>query len=127
MKYLTIDDVLKIHERLIEKYGGSKGIRDFGLLESSVSQPKMTFDEKELYPTLVEKAGILGYSLIRNHCFIDGNKRIGHASIEIFLLLNGFEIFCNMDEQEEIIMSIARGELNKYEFFEWLRKSIQKR
>ena len=72
-----------------------------GLIESSLAQPKMTFDKKELFPSIFEKAGILGFSLINNHCFIDGNKRIGHAAMEIFLLKNGYEIIDDVDEQEE--------------------------
>jgi death-on-curing protein len=126
MKYLAINDVLIIHKRLIEKYGGSLGIRDIGLLDSSISQPKMTFDQKELYPTIYEKAGILSFSLIKNHSFIDGNKRIGHAAMEIFLLINGFEIISDLEEQERIVMSIAKGTMQKEEYFDWLKSVIKK-
>jgi len=127
MKYLTINEILFLHEKLIEKYGGSHGIRDLGLIESSLSQPKMTFDGKELYPTITEKASILGFSLIKNHCFIDGNKRIGHAAMEIFLLLNGYEIIDNVDNQENMIMSVASGKMDKNQFTKWLENKIKKK
>ena len=125
MKYLTINELLIIHKKLIEKYGGILGIRDIGLLESSISLSKTTFNKKELYPTIVEKAGILGFSLIKNHCFVDGNKRIGHASMEIFLLKNGYEIICDVNEQEKIIKAIAESKLTKEKFFEWLKTVVK--
>ncbi len=125
MKYLTINEILIVQEKLIENYGGSFGVRDIGLLESSLAQPKMTFDGKELYPTLVEKAGILGFCLINNHCFIDGNKRIGHAAMELFLLKNGYEIVDDIDHQEKVIMSLANGEFTKKDFFKWLKNKIK--
>ena len=81
---------------------------------------------KELYPTINEKAGILSFSLIKNHCFVDGNKRIGHAAMEIFLLKNGYEIICEIDEQEKIVMSIADGTMGKEEYFKWLKQVINK-
>lgn len=97
------------------------GVRDFGALESAVAQPQMTFGGKELYPTIIEKASALGFSLIMNHPFLDGNKRVGHASMEIQLLLNGYEISASIDEQEKIILQLASGELGRDEFSEWLR------
>mgnify|MGYP000965625423 CR=1 FL=1 len=127
MKYLTINELLIIHEKLIVKYGGVLGIRDIGLLESSITLPKTTFDKKELYPSIFEKTGILGFSLIKNHCFIDGNKRIGHAAMEYFLLKNGYEIICNVDEQEKIILAIAESKFTKEEFFKWLKKAIKRK
>lgn len=72
-----------------------------------MAQPQITFDGEELYPTLVEKASALGFALIKNHPFMDGNKRTGHAAMEVFLVLNGFEIDASVDEQEQIILSVA--------------------
>ncbi len=77
---------------LLLQSGGIAGIRDMGALESAITQPLMTFGETELYPSLVEKAAALAYSLIQNHPFVDGNKRIGHAVMEVMLALNGYEI-----------------------------------
>ena len=82
----------------------------------------MTFDGKDLYPTLIEKAAALGYSIIINHPFIDGNKRAGHAALEVFLILNGYEIEAGVDEQEKIILQLASGELTREEFLNWLEK-----
>jgi death-on-curing protein len=84
----------------------------------------MTFGGDDLYPTLGEKAAALGYSLIKNHPFIDGNKRTGHAAMEVFLVLNGFEIQAAVDEQERIILQVAAGEMTREEFTEWLYSHI---
>ncbi len=81
----------------------------------------MTFGGEDLYPTLLEKAAALGFSLIMNHPFVDGNKRIGHAALETFLLLNGMEIKAPVDEQEATILSLAAGEIDRGCFLEWLR------
>ena len=83
MRYLTIAEVLEIYQRVMEQTGGLVGIRDLGALESATAQPYMTFDGNELYPSLAEKAAALGFSLIQNHPFADGNKRTGHAAMAI--------------------------------------------
>lgn len=124
MIYLTLGQVLELHRRLIEQSGGSMGVRDFGALESAIAQPQMTFGGEELYPTLVEKASALGFSLVMNHPFVDGNKRVGHAAMEIFLVLNGYEINASVDEQEKEILQLAAGELKREEFTEWARRYI---
>ncbi len=84
----------------------------------------MTFGGEELYPTIVEKAAALGFSMIKNHPFVDGNKRTGHAAMETFLVLNGFEIEATVDEQEKIILQVASGELGRDDFTDWLRAHI---
>src|SRR5512141_740047 len=103
MRYLTVHEVLEIYSHIMQQTGGGVGVRDLGALESAIAQPRMTFDGNELYPTLIEKASALGFSLIQNHPFLDGNKRIGHAAMEIFLVLNGHQIRASVDEQVEII------------------------
>jgi death-on-curing protein len=84
----------------------------------------MTFDGRELYPTIVEKASALGFSLIQNHPFIDGNKRIGHAAMETFLMLNGHEISASADEQVDIILGVASGNISRHAFTNWLKEHI---
>jgi len=121
MRYLTLSDVLELYRRVIEQSGGTVGILNLDALESALAQPRVTFSGKELYPTIVEKAASLGFSLIQNHPFVDGNKRIGHAAMEVFLILNGFEIDASIDEQERAILQVAAGELNREGFTEWLR------
>jgi death-on-curing protein len=87
MRYLSIIEVLEIHDQLISTSGGSRGIRDIKALESAVSQPHLTFDKKELYPDIVAKASALCFALVMNHPFVDGNKRVGHAAIAIICTL----------------------------------------
>jgi death-on-curing protein len=87
MRYLTLVEVLDLHRRIIEQSAGALGIRDLGLLESAIAQPRMTFGSEDLYPTIIDKAVALGFSIIINHPFIDGNKRTGHAALETFLIL----------------------------------------
>ena len=120
MRYLTLNELLQLHRHLIEQSGGSTGIHSMGALESALAQPHMTFGGQDLYPTLVEKAAALGFSLIRNHPFVDGNKRVGHAAMEVFLILNGYEIDASVDEQEQIILQLAAGKLERKAFTEWL-------
>ena len=127
MRYLSLKEVLELHRLLLERTGGLSGVRDLGLLESAVAQPLMTFGGQELYPTIVEKATALGFSLINNHPFNDGNKRVGHAALETFLVLNGYEIDAPVDEQERAILSVAAGEMDRVEFTEWLRAHITER
>ncbi len=88
MRYLSLLEVLELHEALIAISGSSYGIRDIRALESAINQPRLTFDQTDLYPDLITKATALCFSLVMNHPFIDGNKRIGHAAMETFLILN---------------------------------------
>jgi death-on-curing protein len=131
MRYLTVPEVLEIYRHLMQQSGGTAGVTNLvtnlGALESAVAQPRMTFGGQELYPTIVEKASALGFSLIKNHPFLDGNKRIGHAAMEVFLVLNGFEIYADVDEQEKVILKLASGELGREEFTQWLGIHLIKR
>jgi death on curing protein len=121
MRDLTLDEVLDLHRLLITQSGGSLGIRDLGALESALAQPRMTFGGEDLYPTVVEKAAALGFSLVNNHPFLDGNKRIGHAAMETLLMLNGCEIVACVDEQESVVLRLAAGQMDRDEFTAWLR------
>lgn len=123
MRYLTLIEVLELHRRIIEQFSGASGIRDLGLLESAIAQPRMTFGGEELYPTLLEKAPAIGFSIIMNHPFVDGNKRTGHAATETFLVLNGMEIKACVEEQERMILAIASGKLGREAFVEWLQRN----
>ena len=122
MRFLTLIEVLELHRRVIKQSGGTSGIRDLGLLESAIAQPQMTFGGEELYPSLIEKSVALGFSMIMNHPFVDGNKRTGHASMETFLFLNGMEINTSVDKQERVVLAITSGELKREEFVEWLQQ-----
>lgn len=123
MRFLTLIEVLELHRRVIEQSGGALGIRDTGLLESAIAQPRMTFGGEDLYPSLLEKAAALGFSIVMNHPFLDGNKRTGHAAMETFLVLNGMEINASVDEQERVVLAIASSELGREAFVEWLQQN----
>ena len=123
MRFLTLIEVLELHRRIIERSGGAIGIRDIALLELAIAQPRMTFAEKDLYPSLLEKAAALGFSIIMNHPFVDGNKRTGHAAMETFLILNGMEIDASVDEQEHLVLAIATSELSREALAEWLQQN----
>lgn len=124
MRYLTLTEVLALHAQLLQQTGGAGGIRDLGGLESAVTQPLMTFGEKELYPTLATKAAALCFSLVMNHPFVDGNKRIGHAAMETFLALNQFELSADVDSSESTILALAAGNLTREQLVEWISANL---
>ncbi|HSR68731.1 MAG TPA: type II toxin-antitoxin system death-on-curing family toxin [Acidobacteriota bacterium] len=124
MRFLTLREVQHLQQQLIEESGGIHGIRDAAALESAVAQPHMSFGGEDLYQTLEEKAVALGFSLIKNHPFLDGNKRIGHAALETFLFLNGHELRSPVDEAEKVILAVAASEMGRNDFLKWVTKCI---
>ena len=120
MRYLSLVEVLELHELIVASTGGARGIRDMGALESAVNQPRLTFDQADLYPDAASKAAALCFSLVMNHPFVDGNKRTGHAATETFLILNGLEIEAAVDEQETLMLDLAAGRLTREELTSWL-------
>ena len=124
IRYITLAEVLELHHRIMTETGGGSGLRDLGALESAVAQPRQTFGGQNLYPDLPAKASALGHSLIQNHPFVDGNKRVGHASMEAMLMLNGFEIGASVDSAEEAILSVAAGEWGRSDLERWIRENI---
>ena len=124
MVYLELGHVLALHALVMTQSGGAMGIRDHAVLESAVATPKMTFDGEDLYPGLVAKAAALGYSLVMNHPFVDGNKRVGHAAMEVMLVLNGFEITAAVAKQEALILSVAAGEVSREALVDWLAQNV---
>jgi len=125
MRYLTLGEVVELHRRLLQATGGAPGIRDFGALESAIAQPKATFGGVDLYPTLPEKAAALGFSLVQGHPFLDGNKRLAHAAMETFLVLNGAEIGAPIDEQERLMLDLATGRIERGHLTDWLRQHLK--
>jgi len=119
-RYLSIAEVLELHQSVIERWGGASGIRDLGSLESALAQPRQSFGGQDLYPDITSKAAALCFSLVLNHPFIDGNKRIGHAAMETFLIVNGSELLASVDEQERIMLDLAAGTLSRENFVEWV-------
>lgn len=124
MKWLTLKTVLEIHDRSILESGGDPGVRDRGLLESAVAQPRARFTGKDLYPEIADKAAALAFSLVRNHPFADGNKRTGYAAMMMFLSRNGFTIRASIDEREKIFVNLAAGGLEREEFTAWVPSRV---
>ncbi len=125
MRYLTLAEIVDLHLLIAKATGGASGIRNLGALESAIAQPKATFDGKDLYRSITEKAAVLCFSIVQGHPFVDGNKRTGHAAMAAFLLLNGSEIDATLDEQERIMLSLASGQVNRHEFTEWLQRHVR--
>ncbi len=124
MRYLTVDEVLELHRLVLAQSGGGSGVREPNALDSAVAQPRMTFGGDDLYASLVEKAAALGFSLVKNHPFVDGNKRIGHAAMETLLVLNGHEIVADVESQERVVLDLAAGQLARESFVSWLRAHL---
>ncbi len=120
MKRLSKEQILTLHSQLIEEFGGSEGIRDYNLLDSAIESPFQTFGGEELYPTLQAKAARLGYGLIKNHCMIDGNKRIGAHAMLVFLAINGIEVDYTQKELYGVILAIAAGDLDYEDLLKWI-------
>ncbi len=125
MRYLTLGEVVELHRRLLGATGGAPGVRDLGALESAIALPKATFGGTDLYPTLMEKAAALCFALVANHPFVDGNKRVGHAAMEIFLVLNGTEIDAAVDEQERLMLDLAAGRISRSHLTDWLHQHVR--
>lgn len=122
MKILTENQVIKLHRNIVAVYGGSSAIRDRGLLISALNSPFQTFGGVEICPSLLEKASHLGFGLIKNHPFADGNKRIGTHIMIVFLALNNVEIQYTDEELTTLIMNIASGLKDENFLLEWLKE-----
>ncbi len=120
MILLTTERVLLLHQIMIRATGGIDGVRDMGLVESAVNNPQATFCGEELYPTKEEKAAVLCYSLISNHAFLDGNKRIGIYAMLTFLDVNGIDLDYEDREAVELGLGVASGRFSKEAVLEWI-------
>lgn len=125
MKILNKRQVLLLHSALIAQSGGLDGTRDEGLLDSALNAPFQTFAEQDLYPTVLEKAARLGYGLICNHPFLDGNKRIGTHAMLVFLDINQFSLSYTDNELIEIVLRVAAGEADYNELLDWLKTHLE--
>jgi death-on-curing protein len=125
MRFPDIDYVLREQRRIVDDAGGLHGVRDMNLLLSALGQPLQSFGGQDLYPDVNSKAAALGYFLIRNHPFVDGNKRIGHAMMEWVLRANQLEMAKEINNQEKTILAVAAGDWNLEEFTNWLRERVK--
>ena len=123
-RYLSRQQVEGLHQKALSAHGGAHGIRDEGGLESAIVQPQMTFGGQFLYPTLHEKACALAFSLIMNHPFVDGNKRVGHLAMMVFLMANGYELTGDIDDHERTVLSVASGEMSRDQFTTWIEEHL---
>jgi death-on-curing protein len=119
---ISVEQALIIHKQVIEKYGGAIGLRDSDGLKSALARPFQTFDKKELYTSAFEKAAAIGESIILNHPFVDGNKRMGYILMEAILRFEGYKINAIDSELYVFIISIAEGKKTFKEITEWLQK-----
>jgi death-on-curing protein len=122
MILLDIDDVVRLHEKVVNATGGTCGIRDAGGLASSIRNAYMTFDGRDLYPTIEEKVSITCFSIISNHPFVDGNKRTGIYVMLILLQLNGIQLRYTQEELISLGLDTAKGSLNKEDILAWIYK-----
>lgn len=120
MKRLSKEQVLMLHSQLIQQTGGCDGVRDYTLLDSALETPFQSFGGYELYPTIQAKAARLGYGLIKNHCMLDGNKRIGTHVMLVFLSLNGIEISYTQKELYEVILDVASDKIGYKDLLNWI-------
>lgn len=120
--YLSIVQILRLHETLIHRFGGAASLRDAGALDAAVARPQMTFAGEDLYPDAAAKAAALLHSLVMNHPFLDGNKRVGTMAAELFLLINGLELEAGDQELESLTMAVARGEVEAEAPAIWIRQ-----
>lgn len=120
MKILDKRQILLLHDALIKETGGANGIRDEGLLESAVYAPMQTYLNQAAYPSLQQKAARLGYGIVRNHPFVDGNKRTGAHAMLVFLALNGVELDYTQEQLANIFLDVADSKIGYDELLEWI-------
>ena len=125
MIWISAEDVLLIHSRVIEGSGGLDGLRDRDGLEAAVSAPMQTFDGKELYPTDLEKIARLGFGLASNHAFLDGNKRIGAMMTQLLLKWNGYDLTLHSGELADMFIAIADGTAKEKDLLDWIHRHLR--
>jgi len=125
MIWITADDVIQIHSRVIQRSGGMDGLRDRASLEAAVSAPMQSFGGQDLYPTTVEKIARLGYGLASNHAFVDGNKRIGAMMTQLLLKWNGFQMSLRSGELADMFIAIADGSAGESDLLAWIQRNLE--
>ena len=121
MKYLHPKQILYLYKEIIQQSGETAGLRDEGLLEAAVYRPQASFGGQDLYPDLFNKVAALGHSIIFNHPFVDGNKRVGFEAMRLMLRLNGYDIHASLEAKYEFVIGIATGKLKEQAMTDWLK------
>ena len=124
---IALKDALNIHHILIDKFGGSKGLRDQGALESAINRPYATFDDQDLYPTPVDKAAAILESILMNHPFIDGNKRTAYVLMKLVLMESGLDFEADQDEKYRMVIASSKGEMRFEEIKNWIQDHLRKK
>ena len=124
MIWVTADDVITIHDRIIQVSGGLDGLRDRAGLEAAIAAPLQTFGGEDLFKTDIEKIARIGYGLAANHAFVDGNKRIGAMVTQLLLMWNGYRLALAQDELADMFISIADSSSNEGDLLAWIVKHI---
>ena len=125
MIWISAEDVILIHSRVIEGSGGLDGLRDRDGLEAAVAAPMQAFDGTELYPTDIEKIARLGFGLASNHAFVDGNKRIGAMMTQLLLKWNGYDLTLRSGELAEMFIAIADGTAKEKDLLDWIHRHLR--
>ncbi|MFW5829497.1 MAG: type II toxin-antitoxin system death-on-curing family toxin [Planctomycetota bacterium] len=123
--FLSLDQVLRIHAQMVEHYGGARGVRDLGLLQSAVAMPQASYGGQVLHPTVFDQAAAYLYHLVQNHPFHDGNKRIGAAAALVFLAMNDITAVGDEDGLVDLTMAVASGTTGKEAIAEWFRSHVE--
>ena len=126
MIWVSADDVIALHSKIIKKTGGIDGVRDRSGLEAAVAAPLQSFGGEDFYPTTIDKIARLGYGLAANHAFIDGNKRIGALMNQLLLQWNGYRLVLNRGELADMFIAIADGSAGEIELLDWINKRIHR-
>jgi len=121
---IDLQEVFEIHQVLIHQFGGSDGVRDEGLLKSAIERPFSGFGETEFYKTPEEKAGAVLESIVKNHPFIDGNKRTGYVLMRLILMQFGKDIVATQDEKYNFVIEVAAGKIDIQEIVAWISKRV---
>ena len=126
MIWVSADDVIALHSKIIKKTGGIDGVRDRSGFEAAVAAPLQSFGGEDFYPTTIDKIARLGYGLAANHAFIDGNKRIGALMTQLLLQWNGYRLVLNRGELADMFIAIADGSAGEIELLDWINKRIHR-
>lgn len=124
MRFLSVNDVIRLHNQVIARSGGSLGILSQAALESAVAQPQQSFAGLDLYESLADKAAALAFFLALNHPFVDGNKRVAYTAMEVLLVLNGYEVIAQVDDSESTFLDLAAGKLTRQQLTAWLSQRM---
>ena len=125
LSFLQLSEVVAIHRDQISRYGGSTGVRDWGLLRSALAMPEATFAGRHLQTDLCEMAAAYLFHIVSNHPFIDGNKRVGAVAADVFLTLNDLRLNASPDDYTDLVLAVARGEKSKSAVAEFFREHTE--